>query len=272
MNRKNMPKQAKLNDIQYHIGLSKNMIKNAEYVLLPGDPHRAESIAKIFDPNATFLADSREHKSYLANFKGQNILVCSSGLGAPNMGITIEELATIGIKYYLRVGTCGAIQPYVEMGDVIISTGCVRLEGASKDYAPIEYPAVASFEFTSDIIEGAKKAQAPFHAGITATTDTFWQGQERYDSYTGYLLHNKRNAMEEWRALNVISFDMEASALLTMASVMRLDAACICGVVAKRIESEKISLATKEGSAKSNWEKVALEGIQSSMRRRGLIF
>lgn len=271
MIKKNMPKQAKPNEVQYHTGLSKNMIKNAEYVLLPGDPHRVESIAKVFDPTATFLADSREHRSYLANFHGLNILVCSTGLGAPNISITIEELAVIGLKYYLRIGTCGAIQPYVELGDVIVSTACVRLEGASKDYAPVEYPAVASFEFTNDIVNGAKNSLVPFHVGITATTDTFWQGQERYDSYTGYLLRNKRHSMEEWRALNVVNFEMEASALFVMASTMRLHAACICGVVAKRVESEKISLDTKNGVAKSNWEKVALEGIYSSFKRRGLI-
>ncbi|EKE01943.1 MAG: hypothetical protein ACD_21C00016G0001 [uncultured bacterium] len=266
-----MPKQAKPDEIQYHIGLSKNMIENAEYVLLPGDPHRSELIAKAFDPNAKFLADSREHVSYLANFHGQKILVCSTGLGAPNVGITIEELAVIGLKYYLRVGTCGAIQPFINLGDVVISTAAVRLEGASKDYAPIEYPAVSSFEFTHDMVEGAKETKAPFHVGITASTDTFWQGQERYDNYTGYLLRSKRGAMDEWRALNVMNFEMEASALFVMASTMGLHAACICGVVAVRVESEKVSVDTKQGAAKSNWEKIAIEGIYQSLKRRGLI-
>lgn len=266
-----MPKQAQPNEIQYHIGLSKEMLQGAEYVLLPGDPHRSESIAKIFDPNPVFLADSREHISYLATFHGQKILVCSTGLGAPNVGITIEELAVIGLKYYLRVGTCGAIQPFIELGDVVVSTACVRLDGASKDYAPIEYPATPSFEFTSDIVEGAKKSGAPFHTGITASTDTFWQGQERYDSYTGYLLRSKRGAMDEWRALNVMNFEMEASALFVMASTMGLHAACICGVVAKRVESEKISVDTKQGAAKSHWEKIALEGVYQSLKRRELI-
>jgi len=266
-----MFKQAKPNDVQYHIGLSKRMIKNAEYVLLPGDPKRSESIAKIFDPKAVLVADSREHTSYLANFHGQNILVCSTGLGAPNVAITMEELAVIGLKYYLRIGTCGAIQPFIELGDVVISSAGVRIEGASKDYAPIEYPAVASFEFTDDMMQGAKKARVPFHVGITASTDTFWQAQERYDSYTGYLLRRIKGAMQEWRALNVMNFEMEASALFVIASVMRLHAACICGVIAKRVESEKISLDTKKGTAKANWEKVALAGIYQSMKRRGLI-
>lgn len=266
-----MSKQAKSDEIQYHIGLSKNMIKGAEYVILPGDPHRCEPIAKSFDPNAVFLADSREHTSYLANFHGNQVLVCSTGLGAPNVGITIEELAVIGLKYYLRVGTCGAIQPFIELGDIVISTAGVRLEGASKDYAPIEYPAVASLEFTQDMIEGAKKSQAPFHTGITASTDTFWQAQERYDSYTGYILRSKQGAMNEWQKLNVMNFEMEASALFVMASVMGLHAACICGVIARRVESEKVSLDTKTGTAKSNWERVALEGVHMSMKRRGLI-
>jgi len=266
-----MFKQAKPDEIQYHTGLSTDMIKNAEYVILPGDPKRSESIAKSFDENAQFLSDSREHLSYLANFHGQNILVCSSGLGAPNMGITLEELAVIGLKYYLRVGTCGSIQPDIELGDIVISTASVRLDGASKDYAPVEYPAVSSFEFTQDIIAGAKESGAPFHVGVTASTDTFWQAQERYDSYTGYLLRSKRGSMEEWSDLNVKNFEMESSALFVMASVMRLHAACITGVVAKRVESEKISTDAKKGEAKSNWEKVAVDGIYQSMKRRGLI-
>lgn len=266
-----MPKQATPDEIQYHIGLSKNMISGAEYVLLPGDPHRCETIAKAFDPNAKFLADSREHVSYLANFHGQNILVCSTGLGAPNVGITIEELAVIGLKYYLRVGTCGAIQKYVNLGDIVVSSAAVRLDGASKDYAPIEYPAVASLEFTNDIITSLNNIKIPYHVGITASTDTFWQGQERYDSYTGYLLRKKRGAIDEWRALNVVNFEMEASALFVMANTMRLHAACICGVVAVRYESEKISVATKTGTAQDNWEKATTNAIYQSLKHRGLI-
>ena len=265
-----MVKQVKESDVQYHIGLSKEMLAGAEYVILPGDPKRSESIAKSLDPNAKFLADVREHTSYLANFHGNNILVCSSGLGAPNIGISIEELAVIGLKYYLRVGTCGTIQPHVNLGDVIITTAAVRMDGASKDYAPVEYPAVASLEFINDIVNGAKQAAVPYHTGITASTDTFWQAQERYDSYTGHILRSKRGAMEEWRALNVLNFEMEASALFVMASAMGLHAACLCSVIAKRTESEKVSMDTKVGAAKANWEKATAAGIYGSLVRRGL--
>jgi uridine phosphorylase len=266
-----MPKKVKPNEIQYHIGLSKKMIEGAEYVLLPGDPHRSESIAKAFDPNAKFVANTREHMSYLANFHGQKILVCSTGLGAPNVGITMEELAPLGLKYFLRVGTCGAVQPYIKLGDVVISSASVRFEGTSSDYAPIEYPAVSSFEFTSDIIAGAKKAKIPHHVGITASTDTFWQAQERYDSYTGHLLRSKRGIIDELRTLNVMNFEMEASALFVIASTMGLHAGCICGVVAVRYKSEKVSVETKKGAAKAHWEKLAIETIRESLKRRGKI-
>lgn len=266
-----MTKKIKPDEIQYHIGLSKNMIEGAEYVLLPGDPHRSESLAKAFDPNAKFLADSREHISYIADFHGQKILVCSSGLGGPNIGITMEELANIGLKYYLRVGTCGAIQPKIELGDVVISSSAVRLEGASKDYAPIEYPAVPSFNFTLDMVKAAEKINVPYHIGITASTDTFWQGQERYDSFSGYIQRRLRGSMDEWRSLKVTNFEMEAATLFVIGSTLGLETACICGVVVKRLESEEISVSAKQTTCKDNWEKLAVSGIYESLRRRGKI-
>lgn len=268
-----MAKQVPADAVQYHIGLSAKMVEGAEYVLLPGDPYRVESIAKAFDPDAKHVMSSREHISYLADladFHGQKVLVCSTGLGAPSTGIAVEELATIGLKYFLRVGTCGGIQEYTNLGDVIISSASVRLEGTSSNYAPIEYPAVASFEFTRAMIEGAKAVKVPFHVGITASTDTFWPAQERYDNYSGNLLRRYKGSMAEWRALNVLNFEMEASALFVMCSAFGLDAACICGVIAKRLESESVSLKTKVGAAKQNWQKVAVAGICAHMKSRGL--
>jgi uridine phosphorylase len=266
-----MAKKVKSHEVQYHIGLSTDMIEHAQYVVLPGDPHRTESLAKAFDPNAKQIAFSREHCSYLANFHGQKVLACSTGLGAPSTGIAVEELATIGLKHFLRIGTCGAIQEYINLGDVVISTAGVRLEGTSSSYAPIEYPAVADLDFTCSLVQGAKKANIPFHTGITASTDTFWPAQERYDNHSGYLLRKFRESMAEWRALNVANFEMEASALFVMCSVFGLRAACLCGVIAKRTESEGVSLAAKTGNAKQNWELAMVEGIYADMVNRGLI-
>lgn len=266
-----MPKQVPSNEVQYHIGLSKDMIEGAEYVVLPGDPYRVESLAKNFDPNPKHIANNREYTSYLANFHGQKILVCSTGMGCPSVAIGVEELAMIGLKYFLRVGTCGGIQEYTNLGDVIISHAAVRIEGTSSHYAPIEYPAVASLELTNALVEGAKQSNVPYHVGITASSDTFWPGQERYDNYSGYLLRRFKGSMEEWRALNVLNFEMEASTLFVLCSAFGLDAACLCGVIAKRTASEQPSLATKSGIAKQNWEKAVVAGILTHMKKRGLI-
>lgn len=265
-----MTKQVKQDELMYHIMLSKDLIEGAEYVLLPGDPGRVESLAKVFDTNAKHLKSNREHTSYLANFHGQKVLVCSTGMGGPSTGIATEELAMIGLKYFLRVGTCGGIQSYTNVGDIVITTAGVRLEGTSSHYASIEYPAVASFEFTNDIIEAVKKTEIPHHVGITASSDTFWPGQERHDNYSGYLLRRFQGSMNEWKALNVMNFEMEASALLVMCSVFGLHAACISGIVAKREETEAVDLTGKADAVK-NSEVAARDGIYQSMKRRGLI-
>lgn len=266
-----MAKKVAKEEIQYHIGLSSEMVEGAEYVLLPGDPYRVESLAKAFDKNAKHLNSAREYTSYLADFHGQKVLVCSTGMGCPSTGIAVEELATIGLKYFLRIGTCGGIQAYTNLGDIVISTSAVRLEGTSSHYAPMEYPSVASFEFTSDLVNAAQEIKVPYHVGITASSDTFWPGQERHDNYSGYLLKRFHGWMSEWRALNVLNFEMEAAALFVICSVFGLHAACLCGVVAKRDASEKVSLDTKAGAAKTNWEKLAVASIHTSMVRRGLI-
>lgn len=265
-----MTKQVQDNEILYHIGLSRNMVEGAEYVILPGDPGRVPSLAQAYDSNAKHISTNREYTAWMANFHGQKVLVCSTGMGTPSTGIAIEELATIGLKYMLRVGTSGGIQSYTNLGDIVISSGGVRLEGTSSHYAPIEYPAVASIEFTNDMIVAAKKVEVPYHVGITASSDSFWPGQERYDNYTGYILRKWHNSLNEWRQLKVLNFEMEASCLFVMASIFGLQAACICGIVAKRDQSEKPILAAKEES-KKRWEKVAVEGIYTSMVRRGLI-
>jgi uridine phosphorylase len=265
-----MPKQVSNDEVMYHLTLSKNLVEGAEYVLLPGDPGRVESLAKVFDSNARHLRSNREHTSYLANFCGQKVLVCSTGMGAPSTGIAIEELAMLGLKYFLRVGTCGGIQSYTKTGDVIITKAAVRLEGTSQHYAPLEYPAVASFEFTSSLVAAANKTNIPHHVGITASSDTFWPGQERLDNYSGYLLRRFRGSLEEWRALNVLNFEMEASAVFVMCSVFKLHAACASAVIAKRDESEKVDL-EKKALAVKNSEIIAREGIYHSMLSRGLV-
>jgi uridine phosphorylase len=246
------------------------MIEDAEYAVLPGDPGRVEPLAKAFDPQAKFLSDNRGYTSYLANFHGQKVVVCSSGIGGPSISIAMEELAVMGIKNFLRVGTCGALQPHIKVGELVITRAAVRLDGASTHYAPLEYPAAASLRLTMDLVEAAEALKLPYHVGITASSDTFYPGQERYDNFTHYVPRRFQNSTEEWRKLNVANLEMESATLLTLANVFGLEAACVCGVVVNRTNSEQVDPDAKE-ILMTSWCQVAVDTIYRNMQRKGLI-
>ena len=224
--------------IVYHLGLSKKDVKNVHYAILPGDPSRVEMIAKYIDINAYHISTSREYISFIAKIANQPILVCSTGIGGPSVSIAVEELAMIGIRKMIRIGTTGAIQEHIKMGDIIISNAAVRLDGASSHYAPMEYPSVADFKLTQSLINAAEKSNNKYHVGITVSSDTFYAGQERYNSFSGYVRKNFQGSVKEWQTLNVLNFEMEAATLFVMCSIFKLQAACICAVIANRTKSE----------------------------------
>ncbi len=264
-----MSKTVNSDEVMYHIGLSKNMIEGAEYVFLPGDPGRVESLAKGFDKNAKQLNFHREYNSYLCDFYGQKVLVCSTGMGGPSVGIGVEELATIGLKYLVRVGTTGAIQENIALGDIIVTAGAVRLDGTSTHYAPIEFPAIPSLKLTNSLMEASENvSKVAYHSGITVTSDTFWPGQERNDNYSQYVPRKFRGSLEEWRALGATNFEMEAASLFIMATAFRLESAAICGVIAKRTDSEVVR---PESFDMSNMQNVLRDFLRVDMKKRGLI-
>nr|AAV29416.1 NT02FT0422 [synthetic construct] len=233
-------KRVAKSDVLYHIALSEEMINSATIAILPGDPKRSEYLAKMLDTDATFLASNREYTSYLAKVANQNVIVISTGMGGPSVAICIEELAMIGVKKFIRVGTCGAIQENIEIGDLILSTASVRLDGTSYHYAPIEYPAVASFSLNTSLYRSAQTLNKKIHCGITGSSDTFFPGQDRKDNYSGYIRRHFINSLNEWRKLNVLNFEMESSALFTVCATFGLEASCLCTVLAKRTTSEYI--------------------------------
>jgi uridine phosphorylase len=234
-----MSRKVKPDEILYHVALSKDMVCEAEYVFMPGDPGRCEILAKAFDNNPKYLASHREYTSFLAGYKGHKILVCSTGIGGPSTAICMEELAVIGLKYFIRVGTCGSIQENVNLGDVIINTGAVRLEGTSHQYAPATYPAIASNQIINALYKAAVKvSKVPYHKGLSISTDAFYPGQERYDNYIGYVPRHFQGTVEEWRKLNALNYEMENSVIFVLARVFGLKAGAINGVVAKRTDSE----------------------------------
>ncbi len=186
----------------------------------------------------TALAAHREFTSWLGWIDDAPIVVCSTGIGGPSTSIAVEELAQLGVRTFLRVGTTGGIQPGVEPGDVIVSTAAVRLDGASTHFAPMEFPAVADFECTTALVAAARANGATLHVGITASSDTFYPGQERYDTYSGRVVERFRGSMAEWQSMGVLNFEMESATLFTMCASQGLRAGCVAGVLVNRTQQE----------------------------------
>ncbi|MFT5482552.1 MAG: uridine phosphorylase [Halieaceae bacterium] len=221
----------------FHLGLSREMLHGATLAIVPGDPERVKKIAELMD-NASFLASHREYTSYLAYVNDQPVVVCSTGIGGPSTSIAVEELAQLGVTTFLRVGTTGAIQPQIDVGDVIVTQAAVRLDGASLHFAPMEYPAVADFACTTALVAASRTAGLEPHIGITASSDTFYPGQERYDTVSGRVTRRFKGSLLEWQELGVLNYEMESSTLFTMCAANGWRAGCVAGVIVNRTLKE----------------------------------
>lgn len=256
----------------YHLDLDRKDLKGAEVALLPGDPQRvpviAEAVSNAYGSGYSLLASKREFTTCLTRVMGKKVLVTSTGIGGPSTSIAIDELAQLGVRTFIRVGTTGAIQERIKNGDCVITTGSVRLDGASTHYAPIEYPAVADFPLAAALVKGAKKAGVKFHLGITASSDTFYPGEERADSFMRYKLRRFRGATVEWRALNVLNYEMESSTLLTVTSALGLRGACITGVVNRGGTGKITPSALKTGTESA--VKAAVAALEFVVKGEGL--
>ncbi|OCA52620.1 uridine phosphorylase [Photorhabdus namnaonensis] len=221
----------------FHLGLTKNDLQGATLAIVPGDPKRVEKIARLMD-NPVHLASLREFTSWRAEIDGEAVIVCSTGIGGPSTSIAVEELAQLGVRTFLRIGTTGAIQENINVGDVLVTTAAVRLDGASLHFAPMEFPAVADFECTTALYEAAKDLGATVHVGVTASSDTFYPGQERYDTYSGRIVSRFKGSMAEWQAMGVMNYEMESATLLTMCASQGLRAGMVAGVIVNRTQQE----------------------------------
>lgn len=221
----------------FHLGLTKAMLDGATLAIVPGDPERVKRIAELMD-NPIFLASHREYTSYLAYIEGKAVVICSTGIGGPSTSIAVEELAQLGVDTFLRVGTTGAIQPQVNVGDLIVTQASVRLDGASQHFAPLEYPAVANFACTTAMVEACRDLGVEPHVGITASSDTFYPGQERYDTVSGRVARRFAGSMKEWQDLGVLNYEMESATLFTMCAAHGWRAGCVAGVIVNRTQQE----------------------------------
>lgn len=201
---------------QYHTQLQPGDV--GRYVIMPGDPKRCAKIAKYLD-NAVQIADFREYVTYTGTLLGQKVSVTSTGIGGPSAAIAMEELIKVGADTFVRIGTCGGMQPEIKSGSVVIATGAVRMEGTSKEYAPIEFPAVANYEIVNALIEAARKEGADTHVGVVQCKDSFYGQHDPSEMPVSYELENK---WEAWKRLGCLASEMESAALFTVASFRRV--------------------------------------------------
>lgn len=186
--------------LQPHIRLSSN--HGAVCALLPGDPARLDRIKPFLD-DVTELASNREFRSLVGDYKGVRLLAVSTGIGGASAGIAVEELSRLGVKNMIRVGSCGALQPEVKIGDLILVSGAVRDDGASKAYIDPIFPAVPSSELLFACLAAAKKRGFAHHVGIARSHDSFYTDrEEEIDAY--------------WSKRGVLGCDMETAALYTI--------------------------------------------------------
>ena len=220
---------------QYHIGLNKGDV--GEYVILPGDPKRCEKIAAYFD-NAELIADRREFTTYTGYLNGTKVSVTSTGIGGSSASIALEELVNIGAKTFIRVGTCGGIDTKVKGGDIVIATGAIRMEGTSKEYAPIEFPAIANLDVINSLVSASKNLNYEYHTGVVQCKDSFY-GQHSPDKMpVNYELLNK---WEAWKKMGTLASEMESAALFIVGSFLKVRVGSVFLTVANQ-EREKLNL------------------------------
>lgn len=206
---------------KYHVGLAASEV--GEYVLYPGDPFRTPLIATYL-ADAREMAFSREYRSFTGTLDGAKVTAISSGVGGPSAAIGIEELGELGAHTFLRVGTCGAAQPEVKMGDLVIATGSVRTEGTPNAYVPLEYPAIASLDVVVAAREAAEAAGAPFHLGVIRSVDALYSDllPDRMP-----MREHLKQELEVWARAGVVANDMESASVLVVSSLRKYRAGVI---------------------------------------------
>lgn len=227
---------------------------------------RAQQIAAEHFEGNRCLSENRGLHSYLGRVAGNPVISATSGMGAPSLSIIVNELVQLGVRTVIRVGTSGSIQPNVKVGSVVISSASLCLQGAAHDIAPVEYPAAADPFLTVALSQAAERLGVEAHVGITASVDTFYEGQGRVGSANPHLLRRHHGMVDEYARLNVLNFEMEAGTLFKMAGVYGFRAACVCAIIAQRTDAEDVVLAQKD-AAVANAIRVAVETVRKESSR-----
>jgi uridine phosphorylase len=193
----------------------------ADVALVPGDPGRVDRIAAQCD-DSTVVAENREYRVVNATYEGRDLTICSTGIGSPSAAIAVEELEAVGVDTVLRVGTTGALQAGMEIGDMVVATGAAKDEGTTKRYEDATVPAVSDYEVLSALVDGAEANDEDVHVGPIATDDAFYAETDEY--------------VDEWEAAGLLAVEMEAAALFTLARRKGMRAGAICTVDGNLVE------------------------------------
>lgn len=218
---------------QYHTGVGPADI--GKYVIMPGDPKRCKKIAEHFD-NARLVADVREFTTYTGSLEGVPVSVTSTGIGGPSASIAIEELAKCGAHTFIRIGTCGGMQENVLGGDVVIATGAVRMEGTSREFAPLEYPAIPDFNVATALVNVADEMKVRHHVGVVQCKDSFFGQHEPEVMPVSYELQNKWQA---WLRMGCLASEMESAALFIAGSFLKVRVGSCFLVIANQERAKK---------------------------------
>ncbi|MDD7223272.1 MAG: uridine phosphorylase [Lachnospiraceae bacterium] len=241
---------------QYHTGVGPEDI--GKYVIMPGDPKRCAKIAEFFD-DAKLVADSREYVTYTGTLDGVKVSVTSTGIGGPSAAIAIDELSKCGAHTFVRIGTCGGMQEDVMGGDVVIATGAVRMEGTSREFAPIEYPAVANLDVTNALVAAAKSLNIRHHVGVVQCKDSFFGQHEPEVMPVSYELENKWQA---WLRMGCLASEMESAALFIAGQFLRVRVGSCFLVVANK-ERAKMGLTNTQVHDTELAIKTAVEAVRN---------
>ena len=242
---------------QYHIAASVGEI--GEFCIIPGDPGRCAKIAAFLE-NPTHLSTNREYEIWNGYLGDKKVTVCSTGIGGPSTAIAVEELVACGAKTLIRVGTCGGIALNVKCGDVVIASGAVRQDGTSREYAPIEYPAVPDIYTTAAMCGAAKTLGYTSHVGVVQSKDSFYgqHSPKRMPTSTDLL-----EKWEAWKRLGVLASEMEASTLFTVGAALGVKTAACFHVVWNQERADAgLDTAADESHDTESAIKVAIEAIK----------
>ncbi len=247
-------------EVQFHIRCAAGDV--GRYCILPGDPGRCEAIAAYFD-DAEKIMQNREYTTYTGFLLGEKVSVVSTGIGGPSAAIAMEELAAIGADTFIRVGTCGGIRLDVSSNDVVVATGAIRNEGTSREYAPIEFPAVPDYEVLTALTEAAQRLGRRWHAGVVQCKDSFY-GQ--HDPGRMPVSNELLQKWEAWKRLGVLASEMESAALFTVASALGVRCGSVLHVIWNQ-ERQAAGLDQAESHNVSSAVEVGVEALKLLIRR-----